>query len=61
MAQMNITQMETLEMLTSQIDNLETAEDETDDGVFVFSGDGVDGPSVGYIEIDGQVTWITGG
>lgn len=66
--QMNKEQKETFEMLLSQIDNLEVQWDYmlTEKGVentktIVFSGDGQDGPSVGYIEIDGKVSWLCAG
>lgn len=67
MAWGNDAQRETIEMLLSEIDCLEVAAVEDmayraqDAGVLVFDGQGVDGPSVGYIELDGKVTWIAGG
>lgn len=59
MPKMNEEQRKTYEMLLSRIDNLVVVEDEySDDGALVFEGDGVDGPSVGYIEPDGKVCWM---
>jgi len=64
MVAMNEVQRETLDMLLSEIDGIEVAPDELPSGptgVFVFEGQGVDGPCCGYIELDGKVTWIAGG
>lgn len=56
---MNRAQKETYIMLLSEVDNLEVADcGEDDPGVFVFEGWRVDGPTVGYIEKNGKVTWI---
>ena len=57
-------QEQTVDMLTSYVEDLEVAplaEDDDPEPVLVFEGQGQDGPSVGYIEVDGQVTWICQG
>lgn len=68
MPDMTKEQTETVEMLTSLVDNLEVAPwseyhrpTQGDDGWFVFEGEGQDGPAVGYIKPDGEVSWICGG
>jgi hypothetical protein len=61
-------QAETVEMLASEVDNLEVARlaDQAlglpeDGDTLVFEGEGVDGPAVGHIDPDGRVFWICGG
>lgn len=55
-------QAKTVDMLLSHVENLSVnRNDEFDDGALVFEGDGVDGPCVGYVEVDGSVTWIANG
>jgi hypothetical protein len=53
-------QRETIEMLQSETDNLEV-EPDTQSNDLVFSGDGIDGPVVGYINPQGNVSWLVGG
>jgi hypothetical protein len=64
-------QQETVQMLQSIIDNLEVIVDEYSpsfedicngetDSWLVFEGEGVDGPNVGYIKPNGEISWITG-
>ena len=52
-------QVKTIEDLISQLDNFETTHDF--DGALLFSGESVDGPSVGSIDPDGSIYWIVGG
>jgi hypothetical protein len=59
MMRMTRKQAEVIEHLASMLDGLEVEPE--DDGALVFSGHGVDGPSVGYVELDGKVLWITDG
>jgi len=58
---MNSAQKETFDYLLSYCDNLKVAVNEEDNGALVFEGNGQDGPCIGYIELDGKVTWIVGG
>lgn len=52
-------QLDTLHMLFSVYENLSVSRDEyIDNGTLVFSAEGEDGPTVGYIEIDGTVSWL---
>lgn len=60
MKEPNAEQNKTLDMLRSEIDNLEWVGGDHADEI-VFQGDGVDGPSMGYIDLDGKVDWICGG
>lgn len=50
-------QRQMLETLASSVDCLEHAPDGED---ITFSGDGIDGPSVGYIKPNGEIAWLTG-
>jgi hypothetical protein len=60
--QMSKKQRETIELLQSQIDDMEICESEyAEDKELVFEGAGVDGPAIGYIEFNGKVTWVAGG
>lgn len=55
-------QKEVIQLLESQIDDLEIESSEyAEDKELIFSGDGIDGPALGYIEFNGNVTWICGG
>lgn len=36
-------------------------DDESNDGSLIFEFEGIDGPSLGYIEADGSFTWIVEG
>lgn len=53
-------QKETVEMLSSQLDNLQVIGPAAN-GECVFEGEGVDGPSVGYIRKDGKIDWLVNG
>jgi len=57
---MNAEQKETFEILLS-ICEVQTLAFVDDEKAIVFEGEGQDGPCVGYIEIDGKVSWIVAG
>lgn len=55
----NAKQRATVELLMSRIEVNEVVPDEYSDAL-VFDGTSVDGPAVGYIEPNGEVSWICG-
>lgn len=57
---MTAAQVATLDKLTSYIDDLSSWEDDRDGGAVVFEGDAPDGPAMGYVEPDGEITWVAG-
>ena len=57
----NKEQSETVCMLLDTVENLTVTKSEYDDGALVFEGQGIDGPVLGWIELDGHVAWICGG
>jgi hypothetical protein len=58
-------QLITVEMLASEIDDLEVMNDPSEfpdeENWLVFDGQGQDGPAVGYIKPNGEISWICQG
>ena len=57
----NRIQQKVLDELRGRLEDFQCAPDGYEVcGSFMFAGDGPDGPSHGYVEVDGSITWIVG-
>jgi hypothetical protein len=50
-------QQKTIDMLLSRLDDMEMEPES--DGSIIVQGVSSDGPMLGYIETNGQMTWLT--